>query len=130
WLNGHFAGTMSDYTAERRYEIPAQWLRAGDNVLAVNVLDTYGHGGLHGAPESRALHLADGTCIPLDGAWRYYVAFPAGSISPPRARWDARGGASTIYNAMVAPLRGYGLRGVVWYQGESNTHEPDSYQRL
>ncbi len=27
---------------------------------------------------------------------------------------------STIYNAMIAPLAGYGARGAIWYQGESN----------
>jgi sialate O-acetylesterase len=26
-----------------------------------------------------------------------------------------------IYNAMIAPLTGYPIRGVIWYQGESNT---------
>ncbi|MSR62017.1 MAG: sialate O-acetylesterase [Planctomycetes bacterium] len=26
-----------------------------------------------------------------------------------------------LYNSMIAPLGGYGLRGVVWYQGEYNT---------
>lgn len=129
WLNGHFVGTMSDYRAERRYDVPAGWLRAGENVLAVNVLDTYGHGGLYGPPEGRALHLADGTRIPLEGPWRYYV-IAAPMDAPPSAPWDVRGGASMIYNAMVAPLRGYGLRGAVWYQGESNTPEPGSYERL
>src|SRR5207244_3238835 len=29
-------------------------------------------------------------------------------------------GPSTLYNAMIAPLVGSGIRGVVWYQGESN----------
>lgn len=28
---------------------------------------------------------------------------------------------STIYNGMISPLAGYGARGVIWYQGESNT---------
>jgi sialate O-acetylesterase len=28
-----------------------------------------------------------------------------------------------IYNAMVAPLVGYGMRGALWYQGESNNGE-------
>ena len=28
--------------------------------------------------------------------------------------------ATSIYNAMIAPLVGYGIRGVLWYQGESN----------
>lgn len=27
---------------------------------------------------------------------------------------------SNLYNAMVAPIAGYGIKGVLWYQGESN----------
>jgi len=29
---------------------------------------------------------------------------------------------SAIYNGMIAPLTGYGARGAIWYQGESNAH--------
>jgi len=29
---------------------------------------------------------------------------------------------STIYNGMIAPIVGYGARGVIWYQGESNAN--------
>ncbi|HEY0341970.1 MAG TPA: sialate O-acetylesterase, partial [Steroidobacteraceae bacterium] len=34
------------------------------------------------------------------------------------------------YNAMIAPLGHYALRGALWYQGESNTGEPETYQAL
>lgn len=37
---------------------------------------------------------------------------------------------SVLYNAMVNPLVGYGMRGVIWYQGESNRHEPKEYHKL
>ena len=29
---------------------------------------------------------------------------------------------STIFNGMIAPLAGYGVRGAIWYQGESNAN--------
>ena len=38
--------------------------------------------------------------------------------------------ATTLYNAMINPMVGYGIRGVIWYQGESNKWEPEIYQRL
>jgi hypothetical protein len=31
---------------------------------------------------------------------------------------------------MIAPLGSYGLRGVLWYQGESNTDDADQYRAL
>jgi len=37
---------------------------------------------------------------------------------------------SVLYNAMIHPLRRYTLRGVIWYQGESNTANADLYDRL
>lgn len=33
----------------------------------------------------------------------------------------------TMYNAMIAPLEGFGIRGVLWYQGESNSHDGAAY---
>jgi sialate O-acetylesterase len=35
-----------------------------------------------------------------------------------------------LYNAMIHPLRRITLKGVLWYQGESNAREPGSYARL
>jgi len=34
------------------------------------------------------------------------------------------------YNGMIAPVVPYGLAGAIWYQGESNTHSPDTYAKL
>lgn len=38
--------------------------------------------------------------------------------------------ASVIFNGMIAPLQHYGIRGVLWYQGEANAFRPDQYQDL
>jgi sialate O-acetylesterase len=38
--------------------------------------------------------------------------------------------ATTLYNGMVGPFLGYGIRGVIWYQGESNQDRPDQYEKL
>ena len=35
--------------------------------------------------------------------------------------------ATKLYNAMIAPLIPYGIRGAIWYQGESNGNEGISY---
>ena len=34
---------------------------------------------------------------------------------------------SGLYNAMIAPLQPYALRGAIWYQGESNWQRADEY---
>ena len=35
-----------------------------------------------------------------------------------------------LFDAGIAPLLGFALRGVLWYQGESNSQAPDLYARL
>jgi sialate O-acetylesterase len=46
------------------------------------------------------------------------------------ARKVAEDTPTALYNAMIHPMIGYGLRGAIWYQGESNRNEPDAYQKL
>ena len=126
WLNGVFVGSTSDPGQRREYSIPAGRLRAGNNVIVVNALDTYATGGMYGPPATRSLRFADGATIPLT-AWHYQIA--ADVASPPRTPWEATGGLTTIRNAMIAPIAGYTFRGVVWYQGESNTGAAPEYGR-
>ena len=38
--------------------------------------------------------------------------------------------ATALYNGMLSPIIGYGIAGVIWYQGESNYDRPDQYERL
>lgn len=47
----------------------------------------------------------------------------APAVPPPKAPAPADGGQATpgnLFNAMIAPLIPYGIKGVAWYQGESN----------
>jgi len=37
---------------------------------------------------------------------------------------------TTLYNAMISAVYGYGIKGAIWYQGESNYTEPAQYQKL
>ncbi|PAP75037.1 sialate O-acetylesterase [Rubrivirga marina] len=128
WLNGQVVANTFGYGTERTYTIPAELLQEGENVVVVNVLNTYAAGGMTGDHTLRALHLDDGTRIPLTD-WQYRVARER-TGPPPRAPWESVGGLATIHNAMVAPLRNIGLRGVLWYQGESDTERGDVYEGL
>jgi sialate O-acetylesterase len=37
---------------------------------------------------------------------------------------------TALYNAMIAPLVGYGIKGAIWYQGESNAGRAYQYRKL
>jgi sialate O-acetylesterase len=127
WINGHAVGSTYGWSG-REYPVPRRRLREGRNVVVISVLDTYRDGGLSGPASAHALRLQDGSSVPLDGGWKYRVM--PGPDEPPRAPWQSAGGLSTLYNGMVAPLGRYGLRGFLWYQGESNTTEAERYRDL
>lgn len=42
----------------------------------------------------------------------------------------ANGTPTVLYNAMIKPLENCTLKGIIWYQGESNSARPEQYQRL
>lgn len=37
---------------------------------------------------------------------------------------------TTLYNAMLHPVVGYGIKGMIWYQGETNYDRSDQYEKL
>ncbi|MEO6914918.1 MAG: sialate O-acetylesterase [Chitinophagaceae bacterium] len=37
---------------------------------------------------------------------------------------------TALFNGMIAPLTRYNIKGFIWYQGESNRHEPELYEKL
>jgi sialate O-acetylesterase len=129
WVNGRPIGNSFGYPSERSYTVPPGALHAGENSIVVNVLSTWGAAGMYGPPDHMRLQFADGSAAALGGQWRYQFV-PESLGIPPRAPWDPLGGISSIHNAMIAPLLPYGLKGVLWYQGESNAADAAQYQAL
>ena len=128
FVNGVPVGVTFAWGEPRAYVLAPGTLKPGRNVIAVGVLDTWAEGGLLGTADQRAIRFADGSSVPLAGpeGWRWRKA-PAGVVDPPHAPWEAIAGYSGIYNAMIAPIGPYGLRGAAWYQGEANAGAPDGY---
>lgn len=129
WVNGRAIANSFGWGTERTYRLPAGVLRAGDNSIVVNVLKTCCAGGMLGPPDHMALRFADGSTVPLGGRW-FYQSVPESMGYPPRSPWESIGGLSSLHNAMISPLGPYALRGVAWYQGESNTGRAGQYQKL
>lgn len=44
--------------------------------------------------------------------------------------WNSVSGLSGMYHGMIAPLAGVPLRGALWYQGESNPGDPETYENF
>lgn len=136
YLNGKEIGRTYYQYPPRRYDIPAGLLREGDNVITIRFINKYGIA--HFIPEKPYM-IAFGDdrysqnpmpkdVIPLSENWLHHVGVsmpscPSGDVSLQNLP-------STLYNAVVYPLAPYAIRGVVWYQGESNTGNPAPYADL
>jgi sialate O-acetylesterase len=115
WINGAEVGRTAGYDVRRSYRLAPGLLRPGRNVLAVRVVDWGGGGGINGPV---ALTLADGAQRSLAGTWKLKIAEV--SFRPDGQRINKI--PSVLYNKMLNPLLPFPIKGVIWYQGESNAN--------
>ena len=117
WVNGVEVGsTQMQYDLPRVYQVPASALRPGRNEIAVRVTDVGGGGGIHGQPGELFVQPQGGPRRPLAGTWKFRPA----EVTALALDDNKNQRPTLLYNAMIAPLQPYPLRGVIWYQGEAN----------
>ncbi|MEJ2112968.1 MAG: sialate O-acetylesterase [Flavobacteriaceae bacterium] len=132
YVNGTKVGNITYQYPPRRYTIPGGILKTGKNVITIRVTNNYGKGGF--VPDKPYFMTANGQDIDLKGTWQYKVGevfepfnFNNFRRNMPR-RINAQNQPTSLYNAMVAPIRNQKVKGVLWYQGESNTGNPKPYE--
>lgn len=129
FVNGIPVGGRNDPTNPRSYPLPKGLLKPGANEILVFARNVWGQGGLAGPAERFALVFADGHSDPLVSGWEYSrIADYVGQ--PPVSPWEGSSGVSTIYDAMVAPFGALGIKGVAWYQGETDVGQSGYDLRL
>lgn len=117
WVNGvEIGSTTLQYDLPRVYAVPASVLRAGENHIAVRVTDVGGGGGLHGQADEVFVQVSGGARRSLAGEWRFRPAL----VSALALDDNKNQRPVLLYNAMIHPLQSFAVRGVIWYQGESN----------
>lgn len=132
YFNGQeLDSTMQGFTwaVERHYTVPGKWVRAGENIIAVKVIDDGGTGGIYGTASQMTLYPASDkkdAGIPLSGEWYFKVV--ATKPLPLLNTWPNQ--PSVLYNSMIAPLVPFAIKGAIWYQGESNVGRALQYTRL
>lgn len=125
YINGKFVGTTSYQYPPRWYEIPAGVLRAGKNILTVRVISNSGRGGF--VPDKPYELRTGNHTFDLRGEWHYRLGVAMAPMgSPTFVRWKPLG----LFNAMIHPLLNARIKGVIWYQGESNAGRPEEYRSL
>lgn len=134
YVNGQRVGATAGWDTPRIYRMPPGLLHHGSNLIAVRVLDTGGGGGLWGNGVPMQLTCADDAALPpinLEGPWRYRAAGELSTLTPPPVNpIQSSNVPAVLYNGMIHPLLPYALRGVLWYQGESNAARAHQYRSL
>jgi len=132
YINGVPSGSITYQYPPRRYDLPSGLLKEGENLIAIKVTNNSGKGGF--VPGKPYYLVAGNDSIDLRGEWLYKV----GQVFRPVV-FETRRGTPTLtmqneptglYNTMVAPAINYSLKGILWYQGESNSGKPEEYQQL
>lgn len=120
WINGIEIGRTNGYAVQRNYTVPATALREGSNVLTIRVSDGAGDGGV--IADSAQVALATGmTRHPLAGEWKFRVGMASFADDGQHINKIP----AILYNRMMHPLAGLPFKGVIWYQGESNSNNDE-----
>jgi len=125
WINGHLVGETYGRRSHRNYDVDAGILKAKNNVIVVRVFDIGDKGGF-------TTNAFWGNPILL-GSWRFKKGLEIDSETFPTVTMPNASPFSSpgvLYNGNIAPLMPFGIRGVIWYQGESNEYRAHEYREL
>jgi sialate O-acetylesterase len=125
YVNGEIVGTVSYQYPPRIYDIPSNLLKAGRNIIVIRVINNSGRGGF--VPDKPYELSTREQTIDLKGPWKYRLG---AAMEPLPGQTLIQRQPLGLYNAMIAPLLNYRIKGIIWYQGESNTAKPQEYQEL
>jgi len=131
YINGKQVGNTTYLHPQRRYKVPGDLLKTGKNILVVKVTNNNGKGGF--VPDKPYYLFAGKDTIDLQGYWQYKVGevfIPGNGSDANGANIAAQNQPTALYNAMVAPVINYAIKGILWYQGESNASRPAEYAKL
>ena len=125
FINGTFVGTITYRYPPRIYNIPAGLLKEGENNITVRVVSNSAGGGF---VEDKPYKIIIGEDeIDLTGDWKYNIG---AVMPPPTPQTTFQYKPTGLYNALIAPLKNYKMKGVVWYQGEANANRAQEYKTL
>lgn len=142
YVNGHKIGGligMGFWNKKREFKIPKSILKKGNNTIAVRAIDAEGVGEIIGPMTLSNNNIK----VSLNGNWKYkliaeiynnkFYLYGINNID-----FNSRiktiklnsGVPTVLYNGMINPLVPYTIKGVIWYQGESNVGRADQYENL
>lgn len=125
YINNKRIGSVTYQYPPRKYEIPKKLLKRGKNLIAVRVVIKKGQGEF--VKDKPYKIIFSDQDISLEGKWKYKIAATIEELKESTfIQWHPTG----LFNAMIAPLFNYTIKGIFWYQGESNTKHAEEYRQL
>lgn len=129
YINGVFIGTHTVWNELRTYNVPANVLKPGKNILTIWVEDDQGGGGLNADADNYYVQTLSGR-IALKGPAKLKMLTPLQSPLPGVNLSGLQNSPTVLFNGMIAPLLPLSIKGVIWYQGESNVPQYEEYRSL
>ena len=126
YINGVKVGQTGYCFPPRRYEISKGVLKEGENELLIELICRDGKGRVTPGKKYEIVGESE-QAISLDGIWKYQVT---ASCSPAPVQDFINRKPTGLFQGMVSPCLPYTVKGVVWYQGESNDSAPEKYRDL
>lgn len=120
YFNGELVGSTGYQYPPRIYSLSN--VKEGKNTIAIRLIANNGTGGFTFGKDRHLL--INGEKISLDGTWKFKRGVTLPKIGPTTFFQNKPTG---CYNAMIAPLSRFAIKGVLWYQGESNAGNPEGY---
>lgn len=114
------------YNVARHYTIPAEVNHRAEMVIAVRGYSFVCDGSFSGTWQLE--NTVTGEQISLNGPWAVKAEIDYGTVDVIKYAKYGAGNQHTpgiLFDGMIKPLGVYALRGVIWYQGESNTQNEE-----
>ena len=125
YVNGIEVGRTEYRYPPRRYHLTPDILKEGVNVIIIRLIVSQNTGGAK-KDMPYGLYCND-QVIPLPKVAAYRIGAVTSQLEGATFfEWKPCG----LYNAMIAPLKNYEFKAILWYQGESNSENPDDYDIL
>ena len=132
FVNGTMIGSTNGANKNRSYKIPASVIESTTVDVAVQVHDSRQRGGLIGPADAMAIQLNDESKMEISGNWKFKTTVSQKDLPrrPKGPGFDGPHNPTALFNAMLNPIIPYGVRGAIWYQGESNAGRAHQYRTL
>ena len=124
YFNGIPVGSCHIHDLAREYKVDGSLVKAGENVITVEVVDNGGGGGIWRSSYA----VVDGKRYTLDGEWNYSVLSDFSKTGMSYVWPESNNHPMVLYNAMINPLTTLPLAGVIWYQGCQNVGRDAQYE--